>query len=82
MNIWNKTIPMRIRGRMASFEMLSYMSGPLLGQLSIGFMADRLGYQLALTMGGTCAVTLIVLSSLRLPEFVRYRDKASENRMK
>ncbi|MBI2603049.1 MAG: MFS transporter [Deltaproteobacteria bacterium] len=75
MNIWNKTIPTTIRGRMASFEMLSYMSGPLLGQLFIGISAEKLGYQNALIMGGSIAIALILASSLKLAEFIQYKDK-------
>jgi hypothetical protein len=29
--MWNQTIPNHMRGRMAGLEMISYMTGPLLG---------------------------------------------------
>jgi MFS family permease len=41
--IWNETIPDKIRGRMASLEMISYMSGPLLGNAQAGLMASITG---------------------------------------
>lgn len=75
MTVWNKTIPTSIRGRMASFEMLSYMSGPLLGQLFMGTAADTFGYQTALMIGCCFAIFLIVMICILLPEFVSYQDK-------
>ncbi len=75
MTIWNKTIPSTIRGRMASFEMLSYSSGPLLGQLFIGSMSDRLGYHKALVFGAGLACGLIIVACLKLPELIHYRDR-------
>jgi MFS family permease len=49
--IWNQTIPDSLRGRLASIEMLSYTSGPALGNFEAGVVAsavqhsglDRLG---------------------------------------
>jgi len=51
MTLWNETIPESIRGRIAGFEMLSYMSGPLLGNALLGFLADVIGIQVALFLG-------------------------------
>src|SRR5262249_55874128 len=36
MTMWNETIPDALRGRLASIEMVSYMSGPLLGHVEAG----------------------------------------------
>lgn len=74
MTMWNQTIPTRIRGRMASFEMLSYMSGPLLGQLFIGTTTDLLGYQSALKLGSGIALIAIGLICWRWKAFYRYSD--------
>jgi len=38
--IWNQTIPDSLRGRLASIEMLSYTSGPALGNFEAGLVAD------------------------------------------
>ena len=51
MSLWNETIPESIRGRIAGFEMLSYMSGPLLGNALLGFLAGLVGIQAALFWG-------------------------------
>jgi MFS family permease len=38
-SIWNQTIPNFLRGRMASIEMISYLSGPMLGSAKMGIVA-------------------------------------------
>ena len=40
MTIWNETIPTHLRGRLAGIEMISYMTGPLLGNARAGWMAS------------------------------------------
>src|SRR6266498_5734231 len=37
--IWNQTIPDELRGRLAGVELLSYSTGPMLGQARAGGMA-------------------------------------------
>ena len=39
MTLWNQTTPDALRGRLAGIEMLSYMSGPLLGHVEAGMVA-------------------------------------------
>lgn len=78
--IWNETIPDNIRGRMASLEMVSYMSGPLLGNAQAGFMASIAGIHVAIMLGGSLCVSAVILSIFLLPKFWRYvkspRDEA------
>ena len=38
--LWNETIPDRLRGRLAGLEMISWSSGPLLGNARAGFGAS------------------------------------------
>ena len=71
--IWNETIPDKLRGRMASLEMISYMSGPLLGSAQVGFLASMTGIQMAILLGGTLCVTGVIVSIFLLPAFWRYR---------
>lgn len=71
--IWNQTIPDRIRGRMASLEMLSYMSGPLLGNAQAGLMASLIGTQPAIALGGGLCILGVVVSALLLPGFWMYK---------
>ncbi|MBP6918087.1 MAG: MFS transporter [Legionellaceae bacterium] len=70
--IWNETIPNTLRGRMASLEMISYMSGPLLGNTQIGFLASMTSTQMAIQIGGTLCVVAVIVSALLLPLFWRY----------
>lgn len=72
LSLWNETIPESIRGRIAGFEMLSYMSGPLLGNALLGFLADRIGIQQALFWGGLLSVTLIFGFNTFKPALWRY----------
>jgi MFS family permease len=37
--IWNETIPDHLRGRLAGVEMISWSSGPLLGDAEAGLLA-------------------------------------------
>lgn len=71
--IWNETIPDKIRGRMASLEMVSYMSGPLIGNAQAGMMASLMGTQIAITLGGGVCVLAILLCTFLLPQFWQYR---------
>ena len=64
MTLWNETIAASIRGRLAGFEMLSYTSGPLLGNALLGFLGDRIGIQSALCVGGLTSMSLILLTNL------------------
>ncbi len=76
--IWNETIPDRIRGRMASLEMLSYMSGPLLGNTYAGFIASVSTTQIAITSGGSLCLLGVCLSALLLPGFWKYHATQRE----
>lgn len=73
MTIWNETIPSRLRGRLAAIEQLSYMSGPLLGNVRAGFMAERFGLARSITWGGLACVAGVIACVPILPAFWRYR---------
>lgn len=72
MSLWNETIPESIRGRIAGFEMLSYMSGPLLGNALLGFLADSIGIQAALFWGALCSLVLLSLFNFCVPALWKY----------
>jgi MFS family permease len=80
MTIWNQTIPSQIRGRMASIEQLSYMTGPLLGNARAGFMAERFGVANAITWGGFACVLSVAACVPLLPAFWRYRRTEARDR--
>jgi len=74
--IWNQTIPDHLRGRLAGIEMLSYTTGPLLGQLRSGAMArTRLGVGGSIWLGGVLCVAGTVALAAALPRFLRYDGK-------
>lgn len=72
MTLWNETIPESVRGRMAGFEMLSYMSGPLLGNTMLGFMADIYGIQTTLAVGSLIALSLLLIFNLKKPQLWKF----------
>ena len=73
MTLWNQTIPDSLRGRMAGIEMISYSSGPALGNLEAGAVSALAGVRVSVVSGGVlCVVGTVVVSAL-LPRFWRYR---------
>jgi MFS family permease len=72
MTLWNQTIPDAFRGRLAGIEMVSYMSGPLLGHAEAGLVAAAFGLQASVVSGGVLCVLGVLLCGTLLPRFVRY----------
>jgi len=73
MSIWNETIPAQLRGRLAGVEMISYMTGPLLGNARAGWMASLRSVAFSLTGGGAVCVACVLACIPLLPAFWRYR---------
>ena len=73
MTIWNETIPVRLRGRLAGVEMISYMTGPLLGNARAGWMASLQSVRFSIVAGGSICVAGVLLCIPLLPSFWRYR---------
>ncbi|MDQ1395902.1 MAG: hypothetical protein QOG64_1161, partial [Acidimicrobiaceae bacterium] len=48
MTLWNQTIPERLRGRLASIELISYSSGPALGNAEAGLAGSVFGLPAAI----------------------------------
>lgn len=71
--IWNETIPDSHRGRLAGIEMISYMTGPLLGNTILGYLASVTSPQIALTYGALLSLVTIALATLWLRPFWDYR---------
>ncbi len=72
MTIWNQTIPDALRGRLASIEMMSYMSGPLLGNAESGAVAALAGVRFSAISGGVLCVVGVAIVAAVLPGFRRY----------
>lgn len=70
--IWNQTIPNYLRGRLASIEMISYLTGPMLGSAKMGIVAERFGTKTAIVSGGVLCVAAVGLTALFLPKFIAY----------
>ncbi|PYS82533.1 MAG: MFS transporter [Acidobacteria bacterium] len=70
--IWNQTIPDHLRGRLAGIEMVSYTTGPLLGNAESGIVAGLFGVRASVVSGGVLCVAGTALLSLLLPAFLRY----------
>src|SRR4029453_5430876 len=77
--IWNQTIPDELRGRLAGIELLSYSSGPLLGQARSGVFAAVAGGRASVVSGGLLCVASVGLLATWLPRFRRYDDRTNEH---
>jgi MFS family permease len=70
--MWTETIPDGLRGRLAGIEMLSYSTGPLLGNVEAGGVASATSVRFSIASGGLlCVVGTVVIAGL-LPTFFRY----------
>lgn len=70
--IWNQTIPNYLRGRLASIEMISYLTGPMLGSAKMGIVAEKFGVKAALVSGGALCIVAVGATALFLPKFAKY----------
>lgn len=77
--MWNQTIPNQLRGRMAGIEMISYLSGPKLGDTEAGLVASAFGVTFSIVSGGVLCVIGVVVCCYYLPKFWSYHaDKDFE----
>lgn len=72
MTIWNQTIPDHLRGRMAGIEMISYTTGPYLGNAEAGLVAAAFSLRTSVISGGVLCVAGACALALLLPRFVGY----------
>jgi MFS family permease len=72
MTIWNQTIPDHFRGRLASIELISYTTGPYLGNAEAGLVASLFGLRASVASGGVMCVLGAVALAVLLPGFLRY----------
>jgi MFS family permease len=76
--IWNETIPDHLRGRLAGVEMISWSSGPTLGNVEAGAVAALAGVRASVVAGGVACVAGTVALALALPRFWRYDSRAAD----
>lgn len=72
MTVWNQTIPSSIRGRTAAIEMVSYHTGPSLGNAEAGFAARLFGVRASVVSGGVLCVAGTLALAMLLPKFMAY----------
>jgi MFS family permease len=70
--IWNQTIPDSLRGRLAGIEMISYTSGPALGNFEAGLVAALFSVRVSVVSGGVLCVVGCLLAAIALPAFRGY----------
>lgn len=70
--IWNQTIPNHLRGRLAGIEMISYLTGPMLGNAASGIVAHYTSVKFSIIIGGVLTVVGTIVLALLLPKFIRY----------
>jgi MFS family permease len=73
--VWNQTIPDELRGRLAGIELLSYSSGPTLGNIRAGLMARAGGVRFSIGAGGLMCIGGVLLTAAVLPSFLRYDNR-------
>ena len=75
--VWNETIPGDLRGRLAGVEMISYLSGPLIGNVRAGWVASMSSNRVSIVSGGFVCIAGILLCIPLLPAFWRYRRSST-----
>jgi len=73
MTIWSQTIPHYLRGRLAGLELISYTSGPKLGDTEAGLVATLFNVRTSIVSGGILCVVGTAIISLLLPQLISYR---------
>ncbi len=71
--IWNQTIPDHLRGRLAGIEMISFLTGPMLGDAEAGIIAHFFSLKVSIVSGGILTVLGTVILALLLPKFIQYK---------
>lgn len=74
--MWNETIPQHLRGRMSGIEMISYLSGPKLGDTEAGLVAAAFGVTASIVSGGVLCLISVAACCYFLPTFWRYRSES------
>jgi MFS family permease len=78
--LWNATIPDEMRGRMAGVEMVSWSSGPGLGNLEAGAVAGLTSVRTSIVSGGVFCVAGSFLLAAAIPKLWRYDARSQRQR--
>jgi MFS family permease len=79
MTMWNQTIPNEMRGRLAGIELLSYSTGPMLGNTRASLMERLGGPRISMAAGGLLCVAAVAALAAALPQFRRYDAGTDEH---
>lgn len=79
MTIWNQTIPDELRGRLAGIELLSYSTGPLLGNARAGGVAAVWSVRGSVVSGGIACIASVLALAASLPKFMSYDERINEH---
>ncbi|MDF2529539.1 MAG: entS [Gammaproteobacteria bacterium] len=71
--MWNQTIPTEFRGRLSGIAMISYLSGPRLGDTESGLMAAAFGVTASVISGGMLCIVGVGICWWALPKFIKYQ---------
>ena len=70
--IWNQTVPDHFRGRLAGIEMISFLTGPMLGDAESGVVAYFTNVKISIISGGVLTVIGTIFLAVLLPKFISY----------
>lgn len=76
-SLWNYTIPQDFRGRLSGIEMISFISGPKLGDTEAGLVAAAFGVTFSIIGGGVMCLVGVGVCCWLLPKFWRYQQDFS-----
>jgi len=72
--LWNEVVENEYRGRLAGIEMLSYLSGPKLGDTEAGLVAALFGVTTSVVSGGVLCIAGVAICAYFMPRFWRYKS--------
>ncbi len=70
--IWNQTVPDHFRGRLAGIEMISFLTGPMLGDAESGIVAYFTDVKTSIISGGILTIVGTIVLAILLPKFISY----------
>ena len=76
--IWNTTIPDHLRGRLAGIELISYSTGPTLGNVEAGGLAALTSPRFSVGLGGVLCVAGTLALAVALPAFRAYDSRSGD----
>ena len=77
--MWNASIPDEVRGRMAGLELLSYSTGPELGQLRSALVAAATSLRASVVSGGVLCAASCGAFAVLLPTMWRFDASSDEH---